>query len=265
MNDPASPAKQPPLRVYLITEDDPLYVARFFEVFFAQLPRDRIEVIGITVSRAFHESLLKTARRVHRFYGTVDFVRLFARWLPNRLFGKKIRDYARDAGVTVYDAQSVNSPEFVEFVKGLNPDMLVSVAAPEVFKGPLLSVPRIGCLNIHSGRLPRYRGMMPTFWQLRHGEKAAVVTVHEMVTKLDAGGVVRTLEFPLLERDILHRVMVGTKQQGARLMIDVLASIDPREGRMPPSTPLDMSQAGYFRYPDAENVKAYRGMGHRFL
>lgn len=30
------------LRVHVITEDDPLYVVRFFEVFFADLPRDRI-------------------------------------------------------------------------------------------------------------------------------------------------------------------------------------------------------------------------------
>lgn len=261
-----STAARPPLKVYLITEDDPLYVARFFEVFFAELPRDRIDVLGITVSNAFHEPIIKTAKRVRRFYGTWDFARLFlTKWLPNKLFGKKIRDYATEAGVRVYDAASVNAPEFVSFVKGLQPDVLVSVAAPEVFKGPLLTAPRLGCLNIHSGRLPRYRGMMPTFWQLRHGESAAVVTIHEMVEKLDAGGVVKTLEFPLREHDVLDRVMVGTKREGARLMLEVLASIDPRDNRMPPATPLDMSQSGYFKYPDPENVRAYRALGHRFL
>lgn len=75
------------LRVHVITEDDPLYVVRFFEVFFADLPRDRIEIVGVTVSRAFHEPLHRTALRIRRFYGSVDFVRLLARWGRAKLSG----------------------------------------------------------------------------------------------------------------------------------------------------------------------------------
>ena len=76
-----------PLRVLLVTENDPLYVRQFFDVFFAELPRDRVDLVGVTVSRAFHEPLLKTARRVHRFYGTVDFLRLLdlAGGMPTRV------------------------------------------------------------------------------------------------------------------------------------------------------------------------------------
>ena len=57
-------------------------------------------------------------------------------------------------------------------------------------------------LNIHSGRLPKYRGMMPTFWQLLAGEREATITVHEMVPRLDAGAVLGKVEFPLRERTV---------------------------------------------------------------
>jgi methionyl-tRNA formyltransferase len=250
------------LKVLVVTEDDPLYVVRFFEVFFAEVPRDRIDLVGVTISRAFHEPLLKTARRIHRFYGTVDFLRLLPRYLAAKFLGTKIGTLAAKYGVPIVPAESVNSEEYLARVRALAPDVVVSVAAPEIFRAPLLGIPRYGCINIHSGRLPKYRGMMPTFWQLKNGEPHVTVTIHEMVEKLDAGGIVRTLEFPLERNDSLHRVITGTKQAGARLMIEVLSSID---GAKPPTTPLDMRESSYFKFPQPADVAEFRRRGHRML
>jgi methionyl-tRNA formyltransferase len=254
-----------PLRAFVITEDDPLYVIRFFDVFLAEVPRDRIELAGITVSRAFHEPIWKTARRILRFYGPVDFVRLLGKWVGAKLSGRRIGTLAAAHGVKVFPALSVNSQEFRDLLRGLDVDVVVSVAAPEVFKAPLLSIPRLGCINIHSGRLPRYRGMMPTFWQMRAGERAATVTIHEMAEKLDAGGIIATLDFPLAERDSLDRVIVGTKEAGARLMIETLLRFDPAAGTRPPSTPIDIATGSYNRFPDPASVREFRARGHRML
>ena len=94
-------------------------------------------------------------------------------------------------------AASVNDPAYLARVKALAPDVLCSVAAPEIFRPPLLALAPRGAVNIHSGRLPVYRGMMPTFWQMMHGERAVTITVHEMAEKLDAGQVLATRTFPL--------------------------------------------------------------------
>ena len=254
-----------PLRVFVITEDDPLYVIRFFDVFLSELPRDRVELAGITVSRAFHEPLWKTARRIRRFYGTFDFLRLLGKWLLAKLSGRRIGTLARAAGVPVVEAASVNSEEFLAKLRAMQVDVVVSVAAPEVFKAPLLAVPRLGAINIHSGRLPQYRGMMPTFWQMRAGEPCATVTIHEMAEKLDAGGIITTLDFPLEARDSLDRVITGTKQAGARLMIQTLLRFDPVAGTRPPSTPIDIASGSYNRFPDPKSVREYRARGHRML
>lgn len=254
-----------PLRAFVITEDDPLYVIRFFDVFLAEVPRDRIELAGITVSRAFHEPIWKTARRILRFYGPVDFVRLLGKWVGAKLSGRRIGTLAASHGVRVFLAGSVNSQEFHDLLRSLDVDVVVSVAAPEVFKAPLLSIPRFGCINIHSGRLPRYRGMMPTFWQMRAGERAATVTIHEMAEKLDAGGIIATLDFPLAEHDSLDRVIVGTKEAGARLMIETLLRFDPAACTRPPSTPIDIATGSYNRFPDPASVREFRARGHRML
>jgi methionyl-tRNA formyltransferase len=254
-----------PLRVFIITEDDPLYVIRFFDVFLAEYPRDRIDLAGITVSRAFHEPLWKTARRIWRFYGTVDFVRLLVRWSAAKVSGRRIGTLARTAGINVIEAASVNSAQFLHRLRELDVDVVVSVAAPEVFKQSLLSTPRMGAINIHSGRLPQYRGMMPTFWQMRAGERCATVTIHEMAEKLDAGGILATLDFPLKDRDALDRVISGTKEAGARLMIQTLLRFDPSSGERPSATPFDVSNGRYHRFPDPHSVSEFRQRGHRML
>ncbi|MDQ3890397.1 MAG: formyl transferase [Actinomycetota bacterium] len=245
-----------------MTQDDPFYVIRFFDVFFAEYPRDEFEIVGVTVARAFRESRGAVAKRMLRFYGAGDFVRVLARFARAKARGRSIAGLAESAGVPLIPTVSVNDPEYVRRVGAAQPEVIVSVAAPEIFREELLTVPRLGCLNIHSGRLPKYRGMMPTFWQMLAGEPHATVTIHEMVPQLDAGRVLATLEYPLRDNDSLDRVMSETKREGARLMIEVLRQI--RAGEASPKQ-LDMGDASYFSFPPREKVAEFRRRGHSLI
>lgn len=250
------------LRVLIVTEDDPLYVVQFFRTFFDRYPRDELDVCALTVLKPFHEPPWKTARRMWRFYGPIDFVRLLGRFARAKLRGDSIERLAVRHGIPCVPTESVNSATYVSRVRGLDPDVIVSVAAPEIFRSDILSAAKLRCINIHSGRLPRYRGMMPTFWQMLHGERCATVTVHEMAPKLDAGDVLATLDYELRDRDVLHRVITETKRAGAELMIGVLRQL--ASGRVSPQ-PLDMSTAAYFKFPTPADVRAFRKRGHRLL
>jgi methionyl-tRNA formyltransferase len=252
----------PKLRVLFVTEDDPLYVIRLFDVFLAEYPRDEIEVCGITIDRAFHEPLWKTLRRIHGLYGPWGLARLGLRFIDARLRRRSIEALAVLAALPIFRARSVNETAYITQIGQVAPDVIVSVAAPEIFKRELLDVPRLGCINIHSGRLPAYRGMMPTFWQMQRGERAVTITVHRMVPRLDIGDVLATQEFALRNCDSLDRVMKGTKCEGARLLIRVLR--DLRANRVRPR-PLDMTQASYFSFPKPEDVRIFRKRGHRLL
>lgn len=250
------------LRVVFITEDDPLYVIRFFEVFLAEYPRDQIELCGITVARAFSEPIWKTARRLLPVYGLVGFLRLGRRFLQAKVRGRSIGKLASAAGVTVLPTRSVNDPLYVEVVRSHQPDVIVSVAAPEVFRDPLLDSARLGCINLHSGRLPTYRGMLPSFWQMLRGEAHATVTVHEMVRQLDAGLILATDQVPIRQRDSLDRVMRQSKERGARLMIQVLRQLATNQST---PRPADAGEPGYFSFPTRADARAFRQRGHRFL
>lgn len=252
----------PRLRVLVITEDDPLYVIEFFRVFFAQFPKRDAELIGMTVDKAFHESLLDTVRRMLQLYGWTGVARLSMRYASAKLRGDTIEAMARRRGVPIIETPSVNDPEYIARIRDLRPDIIMSVAGPEIFSAELLASARFGCINIHSGQLPTYRGMLPTFWQLLNGEPAAMITVHRMVEKLDAGEVLATAAFALRKRDSLDRVMRGAKQEGARLFVRVLR--DLRNGKAT-GQKLDMGQAGYFHFPTPEDARAFRRRGHSLL
>jgi methionyl-tRNA formyltransferase len=259
----ASPTQRDaPLRVLFITEDDPLYVIEFFDSFLATYPRERLEVAGITVSRAFNESRLATGRRVLRLYGVVDFARLAARFAAAKLRGRSIESLARRSSIPLLPAESVNDPEYIGRVRELAPDVIVSVAAPEIFGAELLESAPNGCVNIHSGRLPTYRGMMPVFWQMLNSESNVTVTVHEMAAQLDAGAVLGTVELPILPADRLSRLMVEGKREGARLLIRVLEEL--AQGATSP-VPLDMGQASYFSFPGHADARKLRALGHALI
>jgi methionyl-tRNA formyltransferase len=250
------------LRVFFVTEEDPLYVIRFFDTFFAEFPRDEFEISGITIDRPFHEPIWETMRRVRVLYGSWGFFRQALRFTSARLRGRSIATLASSGGVPIFTTRSVNDPGFIRQVRAIAPDVIVSVAAPEIFKSELLSVPRLGCINMHSGRLPTYRGMMPTFWQMLQGEPAITITVHRMAEKLDAGDVLATRLFAIERSDSLDRIIRGTKIEGARLLITVLR--DLRADRVQ-STPLEMKQARYFSFPKPQDVREFRKRGHRML
>ena len=250
------------LRVFIITEDDPLYVVGFFDVFFSEYPRDEIEICGITIDRPFHEPMWDAIRRVRALYNVWELFRQGLRLLGARIRGRSIRSLATSLQIRIVTTPSVNKPEYVELIRTIAPDVIMSVAAPEIFKPALLGIPRLGCFNIHSGRLPTYRGMMPTFWQMLRGESDVTITVHRMAEKLDAGDVVATQGFAIRKSDSLDRVIKGTKSEGARLFIKVLRDLRMRRVQ---SSPLDMKQASYFSFPKPDDVREFRKRGHRLL
>ena len=250
------------MRVLVITEDDPLYVIHFFDVFMAEYPTEEIDIVGVTISRPFHESQIATARRVLRFYGPIDFARLAQRVVAAKLGRRSIERSVRAAGLPLVAADSVNAPAYVARVRSLQPDIIVSVAAPEIFRAELLGTARLGCINLHSGRLPRYRGMMPTFWQMVNGEPSVTISVHEMAEELDAGAVLGTRTAPIEPGTTLAEMMTSGKREGATLMIQVLRELAAGTAER---RPLDMQEASYFSFPKRGDALELRRRGHPLI
>ena len=71
----------------------------------------------------------------------------------------------------------INSASSLQVIKSFEPDLLVSIQGNQIFKAGLLAIPNLGTLNLHTALLPKYRGLMPTFWVLKNQENVTGVSV----------------------------------------------------------------------------------------
>ncbi|RPI41219.1 MAG: formyltransferase [Betaproteobacteria bacterium] len=110
-------------------------------------------------------------------------------------------------GIPVIVPQDPNTPEVIERVRALAPDILFSFYYRSMLGGQLLGMPRLGAFNMHGSLLPKYRGRAPINWAILHGERETGASLHEMVAKPDAGRIVDRQRVPILPNDLAHEVL----------------------------------------------------------
>ena len=98
-----------------------------------------------------------------------------------------VKELAEKNGIPVLQPQKVRAPEFIEILKGMNPDLIVVVAFGQILPKALLDIPKFGCINVHASLLPRYRGAAPLNWCIINGETETGVTTMLMDEGLDTG------------------------------------------------------------------------------
>ena len=117
---------------------------------------------------------------------------------------------------------NVNAPQFIEYVKSLNIDLIVVCIFPQILKAAILQTPRLGVFNCHPSLLPRYGGPEPGFWMIKNGESVAGVTVHVMTEKIDAGDIVAQQELIIGENENAGELLQRQHYAAATLLIEAV-------------------------------------------
>lgn len=91
--------------------------------------------------------------------------------------------------VPILQPQKISTENFLETIRPFEADIFVVVAFGQIFPTVLLELPRLGCVNVHTSLLPKYRGAAPIQRCLMEGEKETGVSIMYMVKELDAGDV----------------------------------------------------------------------------
>ena len=97
--------------------------------------------------------------------------------------------FAARANVRIVRVDDLHDPSSLAELRTFAPDLGLALASP-ILRPPLFSLPRLGTLNLHKGRVPQYRGMPPAFWELWNDEPQVGCTVHRVDAKLDTGDIV---------------------------------------------------------------------------
>lgn len=160
----------------------------------------------------------------------------------NKLLQTPVKEYALAQGLTVYQPQKVKTPEFVELLHELQPELIVVAAFGQFLSKEILELPKYGCINVHASLLPKYRGAAPIQYAIIKGEKESGVTIMQMDIGMDTGAMLDKVVVPIAENTTMGELHDALREQGATLLLQV---IDKLAAGTAVAEPQDDAQATY--------------------
>jgi folate-dependent phosphoribosylglycinamide formyltransferase PurN len=164
-------------------------------------------------------------------------------------------------GLPELRVRSVADPRVLQLLDKLRPDLLISVSCPQKISGTLLSLAKLGGVNIHSSLLPAYAGLVPYFWVLANGEGITGTTVHWMTERFDRGNILVQKQLPIVPGQSvfgLFRALAGLGNEA--LVEGVQLALTSAKGRQQ-----DLSQRSYCSHPTSKACRELRRRGYHFI
>lgn len=161
-----------------------------------------------------------------------------------RLVPTPVGAAAADLGIKIDKVPSVNAPEYLEYLRRLDIDIVLVVSFGQLLKQPLLDLPRCACVNIHASLLPAYRGASPIVSAMLAKEPVAGMTFMKMVMALDAGPVYTSVSRELDGSEFANTLEIELGELAAAATDDVL--LDIYSGKLA-AVPQDEEKATFCR------------------
>ncbi|MEM6512400.1 MAG: formyl transferase [Pseudomonadota bacterium] len=154
-----------------------------------------------------------------------------------------------------------NSTEGVTQLEALRPDLVVSIRYRRILKDAAIAVPRLGVINVHSGPLPEYRGVMATFWAMLNGEREIGTTIHRIVDGgIDTGPIIDRLIQPVdIQRSYLANVISLYRPACDRLSAVITARCNGESVESRSQT----TGGSYYTMPGVEDINRFKSAGYR--
>lgn len=253
------------MRIILITQNDPFYLSKNIDTLLKQLPEEHI-VVGavVTIASPFgkKEKFLDKALKTEKVFGLRFFLYYSLRFIYSKVFQKSVTQVLYEYGIDRIEIQgSVNSKTNLDIIKSYRPDLLISILGNQIFKKPLIDLAPKGCINLHTALLPKYRGLMPTFWVLKNNEKYTGVSVFFVDEGIDSGPII-VQEKVKTGNKTQQQLIKETKQIGMNLILKSIDLIDKNELKLIENPE---SQKSYFSFPTREDVKEFKRQGKKFF
>jgi methionyl-tRNA formyltransferase len=184
------------------------------------------------------------------FAGTPEFAALALRRLPEagfpvplvltqpdrpagrglKLQASPVKQLAQQQGIAVVQPRSLKADgKFSEdaaaaraALEAARPDAIVVAAYGIILPTWVLSLPRLGCLNIHASLLPRWRGAAPIQRAIEAGDTQTGVTIMQMDAGLDTGDILLAESTAISPTDTTATLQDRLALLGGQLIVEAL-------------------------------------------
>ena len=124
--------------------------------------------------------------------------------------------------IPVFQPEKLRDGTALETIRQLAPELIVVAAYGRILPQEILDYPKLGCINVHSSLLPKYRGAAPINWAILNGEKETGVTIMHMAPALDAGDIIAQRATPIDPDETAEVLYDRLARLGADLLVETL-------------------------------------------
>lgn len=150
-----------------------------------------------------------------------------------KLQASAVKEAALRFELPVWQPEEARHPAFLQQLRDVEPDLIVVAAYGQILPPAILELPRLGCLNVHTSLLPKYRGAAPIQWAIANGETQTGVTTMQIDAGLDTGDMLLKWETPIGVEENALELGARLAEAGAELLIQTLRENPPRERQNP--------------------------------
>lgn len=254
------------MNVLIITQDDPFYLPECLGYLVNAFP-SHSRIVGCVILDASpfgkpRETQWRKALRTLNTFGMGFFARYTLQYLAKLFGGPGVADVMGKHGVPVVRLdKNINNTESLDVIRSFHPEVIISITANQVFKKALIGIPTKGVINLHTSLLPKYRGLLPTFWVLKNGETRTGVSVFFVDEGIDSGPIIVQKAFEIGEMT-QEQLIVATKRLGMDAIIEAMDKIQEGGYALIPN---QADEATYYSFPTREDVQTFLQAGKRFF
>lgn len=187
--------------------------------------------------------------------------------LPNRLgqLGELDRQFCASLPWAVTrdteDLPAPNSKDGLAALEACDPDLFISVRYRRILHARAIAIPRHGVLNLHSGLLPAYRGVMATFWAMLNGEQEIGCTLHAIVDHtIDTGPIIGLSRNPVRTEWSYLANVLELYPPACRMVTDAVMRIFAGE---PLGLAAQTGEGHYYSTPRSRDLNRFAARGFR--
>ena len=159
-----------------------------------------------------------------------------------RLQASSVKEYALSAGLPVFQPVKMRDGEAMAILQGLKPDLIAVAAYGKILPVDILELPPLGCVNVHSSLLPKYRGAAPINWAILNGEDETGVTIQRMAEGIDTGDILAQDRTAIGIHENAAQLLTRLARLGAELLVETVRKL---EAGSAVAAPQDESQASH--------------------
>jgi methionyl-tRNA formyltransferase len=133
-----------------------------------------------------------------------------------------VKQLAFEADLPVLQPEKARDEKFIAELRALQPELIAVAAFGQILPKAILDLPRLGCLNVHTSLLPKYRGASPIQSAILSGDETTGVTIMQMDVGLDTGDMLMQNATPIRDEDNAATLHDRLAEMGATLLVETI-------------------------------------------